>query len=291
MIIKESGVIMTKGLVLEGGAMRGLFTAGVMDFLMEKDAKFDIAAGVSAGAAFGCNIKSKQIGRVLRYNLAYCDDPRYCSRQSLIRTGDLFGAEFCYHTIPDELDPFDTNTFDGNPMKFYAVCSDANTGRPVYKLLDKAGYDCYEWIRASASMPLVSRVVKIDGYELLDGGMTDSIPLKFIQNKGAQRTLVVLTQPREYVKKRNRALPLMRIALRRYPRLLEAIANRHNHYNAQRRLVFEQEKRGKIIVICPDSPLLIGKTEHNPENMKRVYNLGRAAAEKKWDEIREYFSN
>lgn len=280
---------MTKGLVLEGGAMRGLFTAGVLDYLMEKNFEFDIAAGVSAGAAFGCNIKSRQKGRVLRYNLAYCKDKRYCSLKSLIRTGDMYGADFCYHEIPDRLDPFDVKTFDENPMKFYAVCSDANTGKPVYKLLEKADYECYEWIRASASMPLVSNIVKVGGYELLDGGMTDSIPLKFVQNQGADKTLVVLTQPRLYVKQKNSILPLMKISLRKYPKLYNEIAKRHIHYNSSRHYVFEQEKKGNIFVICPDAPLPAGKTEHNPEAIQKVYDIGRAAAEKNWDALCRFF--
>ena len=148
------------GLVLEGGALRGLFSAGVMDVLMENGVEFDGIIGVSAGAAFGCNYKSRQPGRAIRYNMKFAKDWRYCSVRSLIKTGDLFGGEFDYHYLPTYLDIFDTKAFDENPMEFYAVCTDVETGKAVYKKLDKCSYECYEWIRASASMPLASKIVK-----------------------------------------------------------------------------------------------------------------------------------
>ena len=159
---------MNYGLVLEGGAMRGLFSAGVIDVLMEHNIEFDSIAGVSAGAAFGCNYKSKQPGRVIRYNMRYADDKRFCSVSSLIKTGDMFGAKFCYDTIPNELDVFDKETYENNPVKFYAVCTDTETGEPVYPLLEKADELSFRWIRASASMPLVSKPVLIEGRHYID---------------------------------------------------------------------------------------------------------------------------
>ena len=171
---------MNIGLVLEGGAMRGLFTAGVMDVLMEYGAEFDAIVGVSAGAAFGVNYKSKQIGRVIRYNKRFANDKRYCSVQSLLNTGNLFNAMFCYHTVPNELDKFDRERYNADKTPFYVVCTDAETGEPVYHLLDRANDWGFEWIRASASMPLVSKPVKIDGKYYLDGGMSDSIPIEFM---------------------------------------------------------------------------------------------------------------
>ena len=165
------------GLVMEGGAMRGMFTAGVLDVLLENGIEFDGAIGVSAGATFGCNFKSKQIGRAIRYNKRFCKDWRYCSLRSLITTGDLYGAKFCYDTLPNQLDIFDTETYRANPLKFYCVASDCETGKPVYKELETCDAKDLTWMRASASMPLASKVVEVDGYKLLDGGMTDSIPL------------------------------------------------------------------------------------------------------------------
>ena len=149
---------MKTGLVLEGGALRGLFSAGVIDVMMENGVKFDGLVGVSAGAAFGCNYKSRQAGRAIRYNTRFANDWRYCSWRSWLTTGDLFGGEFCYHVMPEELDIFDTAAFDSNPMEYYAVCTDVETGEPVYQKLMKCAYDTYEYIRASASMPLVSKV-------------------------------------------------------------------------------------------------------------------------------------
>lgn len=222
---------MRKGLILEGGALRGLFTAGVIDVMMENGIKFDGLVGVSAGAAFGCNYKSCQPGRVIRYNKRYAHDWRYCSVRSLLKTGDIFGAEFDYHTLPDKLDKFDVATFDESPMKFYAVCTDLTTGEPVYKLLMHHGYEFNEWIRASASMPLASRIVEVEGRKLLDGGISDSIPLRFFEQQGYDRNVVVLTQPLGFIKKPNPMMPLIRLQLHRYPQFLKAAAERHVMYN------------------------------------------------------------
>ena len=224
---------MKTGLVLEGGAMRGLFSAGVTDVLMEEGITFDGAIGVSAGAAFGCNVKSGQIGRALRYNTTYCNDPRYCSFRSLLKTGDLYGAEFCYSTIPYQLDPFDVEAYNRNPMDFYVVCTDVETGEAIYHNCPESNLESMQWFRASASMPLVSRIVEVGGYRLLDGGIADSIPLEAFEKLGYERNLVILTQPEGYVKKPNKAMPLMRLALGKYPKLLRTIANRHTIYNQQ----------------------------------------------------------
>ena len=159
------------GLVMEGGAMRGLFTAGVLDVMMENGIELDGAIGVSAGALFGCNYKSRQIGRSVRYNLRFHDNPRYCSLRSLIKTGDLFEAEFCYHEIPDRLDPFDRRTYQENPMPFYVVCTDVKLGIPVYHRVDRGDDEDMKWFQASGSMPVFSRVVEIGGRGYLDGGM------------------------------------------------------------------------------------------------------------------------
>lgn len=279
---------MKTGLVLEGGAMRGLFSAGVIDVLMEQGIEFDGIVGVSAGAAFGCNMKSRQAGRAIRYNTKYADDWRYCSLRSLVTTGDIFGGEFCYHYLPKHLDIFDEETFNNNPQEFYAVCTDVETGEPVYKRLMEADDECYEWIRASASMPLASKIVEIRGQKLLDGGISDSIPLKFMQQQGYERCLVVTTQPAGYVKKKNRLLPLMRMALHRYPHFIEAMATRHNMYNAQLAYVAEQERTGNALVLRPEAPLTIGHITHDADKMRQTYNIGRALAEKHLEEIRGF---
>lgn len=272
---------MKTGLVLEGGAMRGLFSAGVMDVLMQHGVRFDGIVGVSAGAAFGCNYKSGQMGRALRYNQRFARDKRYCSLRSLLRTGDLFNARFCYHVVPSEYDLFDNAAFEADPTAFFVVCTDVVTGEPVYRQLTRGGDEAYEWIRASASMPLCSNIVHLDGRLLLDGGIADSIPLQFMHRQGYERNLVVLTQPEGYVKHRNRFLPLMRLGqLRHYPRFIEAVARRHEMYNAQLAYVRQAEQQPGTIVIRPEGPLPIGHVSHDPDEMQRVYDLGRVAAEK-----------
>lgn len=281
---------MNYGLVLEGGAMRGLFSAGVIDVLMEHDIGFDSIAGVSAGAAFGCNYKSKQPGRVIRYNMRYADDKRFCSVSSLIKTGDMFGAEFCYDTIPNKLDVFDKETYDNNPVKFYAVCTDAETGEPVYTLLDKADDLSFRWIRASASMPLVSRPVLIEGRHYIDGGITDSIPLEFMMKSGCEKNVVVLTQTRDYSKEKASMLPLMKLSLRKFPKTYEAIKRRHIMYNRTRDMIFEEERSGNALIICPDEKLPIGRIEHDPEVMKKAYEIGRKAAESRLEELKAFMN-
>ena len=278
------------GLVLEGGAMRGIFTAGVIDVLMEQGFEFEALTGVSAGAAFGCNYKSRQPRRVLRYNLKYCKEPKYCSFRSLKKTGDLFGAQFCYHDIPDRLDIFDKQAFKENPMRFYVVATDVETGLPRYQRIDEVDDYCYEWIRASASMPMVSRVVEIDGRKYLDGGISDSIPLRFAEGI-CGKNIVVLTRPRDYKKKSASHMWMFRRSLKKYPKALKAVANRHIMYNEQRNYVFLREKAEKALVICPEKPLEIGRIEHDPKKIQQTYGLGRRAAEEKLDEIRRFIEN
>ena len=255
--------------------MRGLFTAGVIDVMMENGIEFDGLVGVSAGSSFGCNYKSRQPGRVLRYNLRFGKDPRYMGLHSLLTTGDLVGAEFAYHTLPLELDIFDIATFEENPMEFHLVCTDVQTGKPVYYRMDKVDYDSLEWLRASASMPIVTRPVRVsDGSLLLDGGISDSIPLAYFQREGYARNVVVLTQPLDYRKKPAKKW-LFRLFMRRYPAIVEAMGRRHEMYNAQLDYVHEQEVAGNTFVIAPSAPLPIGRVEMNPEKMRAVYAIGR----------------
>ncbi len=279
---------MKTGLILEGGAMRGLFSAGVIDVFMENGIEFDAAIGVSAGAAFGCNYKSRQIGRVIRYNKRFAKDKRFCSIRSLIKTGDLFGAEFCYHTIPDELDLFDTEAYVNNPMDFYVVVTDVETGKAVYINSDEAGDNALECFRASASMPLVSRPVEINGKKYLDGGIADSVPIQFFESIGYSRNVVILTQPADFVKKPSSAAKIMKYALRQYPKIAETMADRHNEYNVTLKYIAEKEKAGEIIVIRPEAALDIGRVEHNPDKMQKVYDLGRAAGEKYLDAVKNF---
>ena len=268
--------------------MRGLFTAGILDVMMEHGVAPDGLIGVSAGAAFGCNYKSRQAGRAIRYNKRFARDPRYSGIRSLLTTGNYFNADFGYHVIPREYDIFDDEAFEANPMEFVCVCTDVETGQPVYKRLMTAGDTTYDYIRASASMPLVSKVVELEGRKLLDGGVGDSIPLEWAEQNGYERNVVILTQPAGYQKKHSRLMPLMRIGLRKYPQMVEAMDKRHLMYNRQLEYVTEAERKGRCLVIRPDGKIPIGHISHDPDEMERVYQMGREMGERRINEIKEY---
>ena len=278
---------MKRGLVLEGGALRGLFSAGVIDVMMENGIDYDGVIGVSAGSNFGCNYKSRQPGRVIRYNVRFANDPRYMGLRSLITTGNLVGAEFAYHYMPLQLDVFDIATFESDPMEFYLVCTDCLTGEPVYYRMDKVDYDSLEWLRASASMPLVTRPVKVGGRVLLDGGISDAIPLKHFQDMGFDRNVVVLTRPRSYRKEPTKLWPY-RLLMRRYPAITQAMARRHEMYNSQLDYVEREEQAGRIFVIAPEQDLPIGRVEMNVEKMNAVYNIGRETATALLPRLKEF---
>lgn len=279
---------MKTGLVLEGGAMRGMFTAGVMDVLMENGINFDGIIGVSAGAAFGCNYKSRQIGRVIRYNKKYCADKRYSGLGCLLKTGNIFSTAFCYGDVPLKYDPFDFAAFEANPQKFYVVATDVETGRPVYHdYLGRADHGL-DWIRASASMPLVSQIVEINGRKMLDGGISDSIPVRYFSSIGYDRNVVVLTQPAGYRKEPNSAMPLIRLKYKRYPNLVEAMENRHLMYNEELDYVTAEEKAGRLLAIRPPVTLPVGRVEKDPAHLQAAYDIGRQEAKRRLAEVQAY---
>ena len=280
---------MKKGLVLEGGAMRGLFTAGIIDVMMEAGVEPDGLIGVSAGAAFGCNYKSKQPGRAIRYNTRFAKDKRYSGLKSLLTTGDYFNAQFGYHIVPYQYDIFDVETFEQNPMEFIVVCTDVLTGQAVYHKMERVDFDELEWLRASASMPLASKVVEVAGRKLLDGGVADSIPLEYFESIGYDRNVVILTQPDGYTKQRTKLMPLMRIGLRRYPEMVKAMDRRYLMYNRELEFVRQAEHEGRCLVIRPDGKLPIGHISHDPEEMKRVYQIGREMGDRYIERIKAFY--
>ena len=277
---------MKRGLVLEGGGMRGMFTCGVIDELMERGITFDGAVGVSAGACFGVNIKSGQKGRALRYQTAMCGNKRYMSLQSLLMTGNLVNAEYAYHIVPMEIDIFDVKAFAENPMEFVVVCTDVLTGAPVYHVLDDIDYDELEWIRASASLPLVAQPVHVDGQILLDGGLSDSIPLRYMQERGYQRNVVVLTQPLGYRKPQARHLWTMWWSTRHYPVVLDCLRRRPDVYNAQLAYAENEAQRADTLIIAPAKSLEIGRLELKADKLRAVYDEGRRAAAQACDEAK-----
>ena len=279
---------MKTGLVLEGGGLRDMFTAGVTDVMLAADVRVDGIVGVSAGATFGCNYKSKQRGRSLRYNIRFKDDPRYMGLSSLLKTGDLVSADFSYHVLPRELDKFDNDAYRENPTEFHVVCTDVTTGEPVYHRIDEMDDEGLEWLRASASMPLVSRPVPIGDRLLLDGGISDSIPLRYFQQQGFGRNIVILTQPKGFFKKRTKLMPFFRLFMRKYPAIIAAMARRHEMYNDQLRYLEEQERKGNILLIYPQDTLPIGRTEQDERKMRHVYGMGREKGEQMIQEIQTF---
>ena len=275
-------------LIMEGGAMRGMFTCGVLDVLMENGISFDAAAGISAGAAFGCNFKSKQIGRAIRYNKKYSNDPRFCSIRSLLKTGDLFGVDFCYRELPDVLDPFDRDTFRDDPTDFYIGATDVATGKCVFHKCTDGGEKDLKWMQASASMPVVSRPVSVDGYVLLDGGISDSVPYRYMEELGYRHNLIILTQPESY--RKSKASPVMKLLLRKYPAIAKAMEVRHEMYNRQMEEIKEREQSGEAFVIRPSEPLGISRTERDPDMLERVYRIGRGCAESALPELKRFLA-
>lgn len=279
---------MKTGLIMEGGAMRGMFTAGVIDVMMEHGIEFDGAIGVSAGAAFGCNYKSKQIGRVIRYNTRFCRDKRYGGFGVLLREGNFYSKRFCYEEVPMVHDVFDFDTYEQNPMEFYVVATDVNTGKAEYHILKDRHDHGFEWIRASASMPLVSRMVEIDGRKYLDGALADSIPVEFFRSMGYDRCVVILTQPLGFRKKPDTLLPLMKLRYRKFPKLVAAMTTRHAQYNAALDDIALREAAGELLVIRPPEKLPIGRTEKDPQKLRQVYHIGRQIAEARIEEINKW---
>ena len=268
--------------------MRGMFTCGITDVMMEEGLLPDGVVGVSAGAAFGCNIKSRQPGRALRYNLRFAHDRRYAGLWSLLTTGDYYNARFAYHIVPRQYDIFDTEAFASNPMEFHLVCTDVLTGGAVYHQCQEGDDEFLEWIRASSSLPLAARMVEVGGHKLLDGGLADSIPLKYFQQLGYDRNVVVLTRPAGYVKEQSGILPLAKVFYRKYPRLVEAVATRHEMYNAQLAYVEQEERAGRALVFRPDPPLEIGHMCSDQAVLQRTYDQGRRQATERLEELRGF---
>ena len=281
---------MKTGLVLEGGGMRGLFTAGILDVLMENDVTFDGVVGVSAGATFGCNFISHQIGRVLRYNMSQRKNPKYMGIRSLIKTGDFVGGEYAYHVLPTQLDVFDFETFEKNPTEFHIVTTNVKTGEAIYHRLDKIDYTGMEWLRASASMPIISKPVVIGDYEMLDGGIADSIPLRYFESEGFKKNIVILTQPKGFKKKLTKLMPVFKATMRKYPAIIEGMSKRHLMYNRELEYITQQQMAGHCLVICPSDTLPIGRTSLNAKKMQHVYDMGRKAGEENLEAIRKFIA-
>ena len=279
---------MKTGLVLEGGGTRGIYTAGVLDVFMEKGITFDGVIGVSAGAIHGSSYVSGQIGRSVRYYKKYCKDKRFMSMRNFIFTGDFVGEKFCYHDLPEKLDLYDYDTFNKSKTEFYVTCSNLQKGLAEYiKITDMKKQ--IDYIRASASMPYISKTVELDGMKLLDGGCCDSIPVKAFMGMGFEKCVVVLTRDINYIKEPEKA-GLAKFFYKKYPRFVKALEKRHIAYNNTLKYIREMEEQGKIFVIRPAADLQIGRMERNPDELQRVYELGRMEAVKIEKRMREWLT-
>lgn len=268
---------MSIGLILEGGGMRGIYTAGVLDFFMDKNISFPQVYGVSAGSCHACSYLSGQRGRAFRISTAYLRDKRYCSVYSLLTTGDLFGAKMCYDDIPNQLDPYDYEAYKQYDGSFYAVVTNCATGQAEYMQVTDMARDIIA-VRASSSLPLLSKNVIINGQEYLDGGIADSIPLAESIKNGNVKNVLVLTQCATYEKQPNELLPLIRRKYRRYPNLVEAVATRHIRYNETLRHVREEQEKGNAFVIRPKATPGVRNVEKDIPKLRTLYDQGYADA-------------
>ena len=267
-----------RGLVVEGGGFRGIYAAGVLDVFMERGLEFDGVIGVSAGAVHGCSFVSKQKGRSIRYYKNYCGDYRFMSIKSFLKTGNVVGTQFCYHDLPERLDPYDYETFNNSQTEFYVTCSNLETGQPEYLKVNDMKSEI-DLLRASASLPYLSQIVEFNGMKLLDGGCTDSIPLKAFQEMGYDDIVVVLTRHDGYVKKPEKAL-LPKLVYKKYPNFSKALLERHIVYNETLEEIRKQEKEGRIKVIRPSVELTIPRLTKDPEEVQATYDVGRMDAER-----------
>lgn len=283
------GINLKTGLVLEGGAMRGIYTAGVLDVLMEHGIYTDGVLGVSAGAIHGCSYVSRQRGRSIRYYMKYCRKWYFMSFRSLLLTGNLVNTRFCYEKLPETIDPFDYDAYHASGIKFYVTCTNLRTGKAEYICCDRLR-EQMDYMRASASMPLVSRTVWINGQPYLDGGVADSIPLEAFQKLGYEKNIVVLTQVDGYQKTATR-LSEAKHAYRKFPKFQKALHDRPQNYNRELVYIAESVQKGDTFVIRPSRDLHIGRMEKDRKRLLAMYKLGRRDAKKNLPQIRKFLAD
>lgn len=277
------------GMVLEGGGMRGVYTAGVLDFFMDQNFYPNGIVGVSAGACHATSYISRQRGRNFRINTAYLKGKDYLSFQSLIKTGSLFGMDFIFHRIPEELDPFDFQTYADAGIDFIAVSTDVESGKPYYHVVQDARADI-DYLQASSSLPLLSKIVEKHGRKLLDGGIGDSIPIAYMRKRGYEKNIVILTQCKGYRKGRNNLMPLIRRQYRQYPQFVAAMENRHVRYNETLDQLKQWEANNEVFIIQPSQPVTISRIEKNMDKLRALYQEGYDDAKKRYPAMLEYLS-
>ena len=280
---------MNAALVVEGGGMRGVYTAGVLDLFLDKKLYFDDVYGVSAGACNAASYLSRQRERAFRASTDYLDDKRYCSLYSLLKTGDLFDTELCYDLIPNKFDPYDYTEYDKFHGNFVAVATNCRTGRAEYLPVKDMNYGI-KAIQASASLPLVSRNVEINGEYYLDGGIADAIPIKQAIRNGNSKNVLLLTRCKGYRKSPNNFSKLFKIKYRKFPEIAEAMKVRHNVYNETLEFIEREEAAGNIFVIRPLAEPQIKRIEKDKEEMRELYKAGYEDAESILDKLIDYLN-
>lgn len=277
---------MSIGLVLEGGAMRGLYTAGVLDVFLGNNIKVDGIIGVSAGVLFGVNYLSKQKGRAIRYNKKFAKDKRYMGMRSFLTTGNIINKDFAYYEIPTKLDIFDEETFEKSDTDFWATVTNIETGEAEYIKLEKP-IDQMEVLRATSAMPIVSEIIEIDGKKYLDGGVSDSIPVEKCKSMGYDKIIVILTRTIEYRKKKASST-LAKIKYKEYPKLIETMENRYKKYNETVEKIIDMENKKEIFVIRPSKDLKIKRIEKDVDKLQAMYDLGVSDCKKQLEDLKEY---
>ena len=277
------------GLVLEGGGMKGIYTAGVLEFFLDKDIEFSSCYGVSAGACHLCSFLSKQKKRAYRVAVNYLDNKKYCGAFSLLTTGDLFGVDMCYDLIPNYLDPYDFETFGKYEGKAYAVVTNIRTGEAEYIQL-KDMHEDIQAVRASSSMPLVSRKVKMGGEYYLDGGIADSIPIARSIADGNEKNVVIMTKEIGFTRKPESNLAILKVRYAKYPKVYERMKERDKQYNHTLDYLDEMEKEGKAFIIRPKRKSEVGRVEKDRNKLDALFEEGYRDAEECYVELLEYLS-
>ncbi len=278
------------GLVLEGGGLKGVYTSGVLDFFLDKGIEFSSCYGVSAGACCLCSFLSKQRGRAYHVSVDYLEDKNYCSIYSLLKTGDLFGAEMCYHRIPDELYPYDYEAYNQYQGTFYSVVTNIETGHAEYIPIKDMREDI-EAIRASASLPLVSRNVSYQGKLFLDGGISDAIPLRRSMEDGNHKNVVVMTKETGYRRKPSNMTTLIKLRYQKYPKVYELMKNRHIAYNETLDFIMEQVKAGNTFLIQPQKKSDVGRIEKDKGKLQALYEEGYQEASGCYEDLLKFLEN
>lgn len=275
------------GLILEGGGMRGIYTAGVLDFLIFKNIEVDIVIGVSAGSCHACSYLSKQYKRAFNATVDYLDDKNYLSFNNLIKTGSIFGMDFMFNTIPNELNIYDYDTFNKSKTKFIAVSTNCETGKPEYFELTDLKKEIIH-IQASCSIPMFANIVEVDNYKLVDGGVSDSIPIQYALNQGYKKNIVVLTRDSTYLKSKNKFTSVIKRKYKKYPKLITAIENRHINYNKSLEIINNLSQSGDALVIRPNSPVKVSQVEKNVDKLTALYEQGYNDAKNSFSKILDF---